>query len=112
MKNSEVDKGKVLNNIDILEYVTDSIVTKTVLKRITGNISAFSFDAGKTLAEKRIPFDNFLQIIEGEGEIIIDGLSNILLEGQSIIVPAHSLSIIRSYTRFKMISTIIKSGYE
>jgi quercetin dioxygenase-like cupin family protein len=112
MKNSEVDKGKVLNNIDILEYVTDSIVTKTVLKRITGNISAFSFDAGKTLAEKRIPFDNFLQIIEGEGEIIIDGLSNILLEGQSIIVPAHSLSIIRSNTRFKMISTIIKSGYE
>jgi quercetin dioxygenase-like cupin family protein len=112
MKNIEVDKGKILNDIDILDYVNDSIVTKTVLKRITGNISAFSFDAGKTITEKRIPFDNFIQIIEGEGEIIIDGLSNILLKGQSIIVPAHSLSLIRSKARFKMISTIIKSGYE
>lgn len=112
MKDSEVDKGKVFNNAEISEYVPDSISAKTVLKRITGNITAISFDTGKTLAEKCIPFDNFIQIIEGEGEIIIDGLSNILSQGQSIIVPAHSKSLIRSYERFKMISTIIKSGYE
>lgn len=112
MEKSGVEKGKVLTNVDITEYVTDAITAQTVLKRITGNITAVSFDAGKTLPEKCIPFDNFIQIIEGQGEIIIDGFSNILMEGQSIIVPAHSLSYIRSIERFKMISTIIKSGYE
>jgi hypothetical protein len=32
--------------------------------------------------------------------------------GQSIIIPAHTRNIIKANERFKMISTIIKSGYE
>jgi len=36
-----------------------------------------------------------------------------LLEtGQSIIIPAHSRNSIKANVRFKMLSTIIKSGYE
>jgi hypothetical protein len=35
-----------------------------------------------------------------------------LCTGQSIIIPAHRPNIIKANERFKMISTIIKSGYE
>jgi quercetin dioxygenase-like cupin family protein len=112
MGKSEVEQAKVLNNVEISEYVTGSIVSRLVIKKITGNISAISFDAGSYLPEKTIAFDTFIQIIEGNAEIIIDGILNNLHKGQSIIVPAHSSNIIRANERFKMISTIIKSGYE
>lgn len=61
---------------------------------------------------KTSPFDTFIQVIDGKAEIIIDNKSNILETGQSIIVPAHSHNTIKANVRFKMISTIIKSGYE
>ena len=71
-----------------------------------------SFDSGESLTEKTSPFDTFLQIIEGKAEVVIDGESFILDAGQSIIIPAHKSNIIKANERFKMTSTIIKSGYE
>lgn len=86
--------------------------TKTILKKTTGNISIISFDSGEGLTEKTTPFDTFVQIIDGTAEIIISGISHSLLSGQSIVIPAHAPSNITAKGRFKMIQTIIKSGYE
>jgi quercetin dioxygenase-like cupin family protein len=110
--NHEVEKSKGFIIVEIIEYVPNSIVIKTIIKKTTGNVSAVSVDAGEALAEKVIPFDTFVQIIDGKAEIVIDGVSNLLTTGQSIIVPAHLSNSVKANERFKMISTIIKSGYE
>jgi quercetin dioxygenase-like cupin family protein len=112
LDNNEVEKGKAFNNVEIIEYVPDSVVIKKIIKNTTGKISAVSFDAGEELAEKTIPFDTFIQIIDGNAEIAIDGIVSFLCTGQSIIIPAHTPSIIRANKWFKMSSTILKSGYE
>lgn len=109
---SEVEKAKANIIVEIIEYVPNSVVIKSIIKKTTGNISAVSFDSGEALTEKIIPFDTFVQVIDGNAEIVIDGISNLLTTGQSIIIPAHSSNIVRANERFKMISTIIKSGYE
>ena len=109
---TEVEKAKALIVVEIIEYVPNSVVIKSIIKKTTGNISAVSFDSGEALNEKTIPFDTFVQIIDGKAEIVIDGISNLLSTGQSIIIPAHSSNIVKANERFKMISTIIKSGYE
>jgi quercetin dioxygenase-like cupin family protein len=98
--------------VEIIEYVSNSVVIKSIIKKTTGNISAVSFDTGEALSEKKVPFDTFIQIIDGNAEIIIDGISNFLNTGQSIVIPAHTSNIVKANERFKMISTIIKSGYE
>ena len=82
------------------------------MKKSTGNISVMSFDSGEGLTEKTSPFDTFVQIIDGKAEIVISGKSNLLLTGQSIIIPAHASNYVKANGRFKMILTIIKSGYE
>jgi quercetin dioxygenase-like cupin family protein len=110
--NIEVEKAKAHIIVEIIEYVSNSVVTKSIIKKTTGNISVVSFDTGEALAEKIIPFDTFVQIIDGNAEIVIDGISNLLETGQSIIIPAHSSNVVKANERFKMISTIIKSGYE
>ncbi len=112
MENIEIGKAKAHIMIEIIEYVPNSVVIKSIIKKTTGNISVVSVDGGEALTEKIIPFDTFVQIIDGKAEIVIDGISNILNTGQSIILPAHTSSIVKANERFKMISTIIKSGYE
>lgn len=108
----EIEKSKALIIVEIIEYVPDSVVIKTIIKKRTGNISAVSFDTGEKLEEKTSPFDTFIQIIDGKAEIVIDGSSKLLDTGESIIIPAHSRNSIKANDRFKMISTVIKSGYE
>lgn len=88
------------------------MLIKTIIRKTTGNVSAVSFDSGEAMTEKISPFDTFIQIIEGKAEIFIDDKSTMLDTGQSIIIPAHSRNAIKANERFKMISTIIKSGYD
>ncbi len=71
-----------------------------------------SFDTGEGLTEKTSPFDTFAQIIDGKAEIVINGKSNHLETGQSIVIPAHAPNFVTPNGRFKMILTVIKSGYE
>ena len=112
MDTTELEKAKAFIISDIIEYVPNAIVIKTILRKITGNVSAISFDSGETMTEKIIPFDTFVQIIDGKAKIVIDGVSNLVNTGETIIIPAHTSNILRAKKRFKMISTIIKSGYE
>ena len=112
MEYPEIEKSKAFIIVEIIEYMPNSVVIKTIIKKTTGNVSAVSFDSGEALTEKTSPFDTFIQIIDGQAQIIIDGKSNLLETGQSIIIPAHTRNSINANVRFKMISTIIKSGYE
>jgi len=110
--NSELLKATAHIIVEIIEYMANAVVIKTIIKKSTGNISVMSFDSGEGLTEKTSPFDTFAQIIEGKAEIVIDKISNLLESGQGIIIPAHSPNFIKPNGRFKMILTIIKSGYE
>ncbi|MEJ8819036.1 cupin domain-containing protein [Lacibacter sp. H407] len=109
---SELEKSKAHIIVEIIEYMPNSVVIKTIIKKSTGNISVMSFDSGEGLTEKTSPFDTFAQIIEGKAEIVIDNISHLLTSGEGIIIPAHLPNFIRPNGRFKMILTIIKSGYE
>jgi len=108
----ELEKAKAHIIVEIIEYVPNSVVIKTIIKKSTGNISVMSFDSGEGLTEKISPFDTFAQIIEGRAEIVIDKIPHLLESGQGIIIPAHTSNLIKPNGRFKMILTIIKSGYE
>ncbi|MDD4190256.1 MAG: cupin domain-containing protein [Mangrovibacterium sp.] len=112
MQNAEIEKSKTYILIEITEYVPNSVVSRTIIRKTTGSVSVAAIDTGETLAEKISPFDSFIQIIDGDAEIIIDEHSNLLKTGEAIIIPAHTSHMVKANKRFKMISTVIKSGYE
>ena len=109
---SELEKATPHIIVEIIEYVPNSVVIKTIIRKSTGNISIMSFDSGEGLTEKTSPFDTFAQIIEGKAEIVINKVCSLLETGMGIIIPAHASNFIKPNGRFKMILTIIKSGYE
>ena len=112
MQTNELQKSKSHILIEIIEYVPNSVVTKTIIRKTTGNVTVVAIDTGEAITEKISPFDTFIQIIDGSAEVIIDEKSNMLKTGEGIIIPAHTSNNVKANERFKMISTIIKSGYE
>lgn len=112
IKAQELEKSKSHIIIEIIEYVPNSVVSKTIIKKTTGNITVSSFDEGEELASKTSPFDNYIQIIDGAAEVVINDKPYQLKLGEGIIIPAHALHCFNANEQFKMISTVIKSGYE
>lgn len=108
----EMEKSKVQILSEIIEYVPNSVVTKTIIRRTTGNISLVAIDTGEKVSEKISPFDTFILVIEGQAEIFIDEKMNLLQTGEAIILPAHITNSLTAHERFKILSTVIKSGYE
>lgn len=110
--NTEVEKGNVHIVVAIIEYMENAIVSKTIIKKTTGNVTVSSFDAGEELDEKTAPFDNYIQIIDGEASLTINNKLFKLKRGEGIVIPAHAKHHFSAKAQFKMISTVIKSGYE
>jgi len=109
---TELEKSNAHIIVEIIEYLPNAVVSKTIIRKITGNITASSFDAGEELAEKTSPFDNYIQIIDGKAEVTISDKVYRLTKGEGIIIPAHASHIFNANEQFKMISTVIKSGNE
>ena len=105
----EIEKEKSHIIVEIVQYIPNAVLSKTIIKKITGNITASSFDAGEELAEKTSPFDNYIQIIDGTAEVTIKDKTHKLTLGQGIIIPAHATHCFNANVKFKMISTDRKS---
>jgi quercetin dioxygenase-like cupin family protein len=109
---SDLEKAKPMITVEIIEYVENAVVLKTILKKSSGNISVMSVDTGEGLTERTSPFDTFAQVIDGKVELIIGGVTHLIKTGGSIIIPAHAPNHVNPDGRFKMILTVLKSGYE
>ncbi|HBI01161.1 MAG TPA: cupin domain-containing protein [Flavobacterium sp.] len=110
--NLELEKAKIHIVVEIIEYMKNAVVSRTIIKKTTGNVTVSSFDAGEELDEKTSPFDMYIQIIDGVAELTLEGKKLMLKLGDGIVIPAHSKHHFNANEQFKMISTVIKSGYE
>ena len=108
---TELEKAKTHIIVEIIEYIPNTIVSKTIIKKTTGNVTVSSFAQGKEFAEKTSPFDNYIQIIDGTAEVVIKEIKYNLKLGEGIVIPANAPHCFNANVQFKMICTIIKSAY-
>jgi quercetin dioxygenase-like cupin family protein len=109
MANNEFEKGTKFSLNDSIDYANKAVVSKHVLRKGSGNITLFAFDKGEGLSEHTTPFDAMVTIVDGKAEIVIDGNSNILEAGETIVMPANIPHALVAVERFKMVLTMIKS---
>ena len=107
---TEFEKAKVFTFKGSVDYSDGGIVSKTVLKKQTGNISLFSFDKGEALSEHTAPFDAMIQVVDGKGEITIGGTPYTVGTGETIIMPANISHSVKAIEKFKMVLTMIRSS--
>lgn len=109
METIEFKKANVFTFSNEVAYNDNSIVSKIVIKKESGNVSLFAFDEGQSLSEHTAPFDALIQVVDGEAEIVIGGVPYLTKSGESIIMPANIPHAVKAIKRFKMVLTMIKS---
>lgn len=96
----------------LVDYFPNAVVSKTIIKKTTGDVIIYSIGEGEHLPEKFIPFDTYIQVIEGTATFVINNTKCLIKQGECIIIPAHIKHHVAAGAQFKMMCTIIKSGYE
>lgn len=109
---SLIEKGAVHITVEIIEYIPDAVVSRVIIKKTTGNITATSVATGEEIVDRTSPFDIYVQIIHGAAELVINDKSLYIKLGEGIIIPANAKHSFYAKEQFKMICTVIKSGYE
>jgi len=94
---------------DLVDYQTDAIVSRIVLKTPTGSITVFAFDAGQSLSEHRVPHSVLVHALDGEVELTVDGVAHRLRPGEALLMAPDAAHTVRAPQRFKMMLTMLRS---
>jgi quercetin dioxygenase-like cupin family protein len=93
----------------LVEYQAGSVVSREVVKKPTGTVTVFAFDAGQGLSEHTAPFDALVYLLDGEAEIRIAGTPIAARHGDMVIMPANKPHALKAVKRFKMLLVMIRS---
>jgi quercetin dioxygenase-like cupin family protein len=93
---------------DTINYSENAIVSKIILNKPNGSITAFALDKEQFISEHTTPYDALVIILEGTAEIKVAEKIHILNEGMSIMMPANTPHSLKAMERFKMLLAMIK----
>ena len=95
--------------VDLIDYQTGSVVSKTIVDKPAGTLTLFAFDKGQGLSEHTAPFDAVVYIVDGEAEITVAKIPIKAKQGEMVIMPAKKPHALRAPDKFKMLLVMIKS---
>ena len=101
--------GKNQQLAPLVDYSTDSIVSKTILDKPSGTITLFAFDKGQKLSEHTAPYDAVVQVLDGQARVTINGEDLKVFANEIIIMPADIPHAVAADEKFKMLLTMIRS---
>ena len=101
--------GKALTLSELVAYQDGSVVSKTLIDKKIGTVTMFSFGTGQGLSEHTVPYDAFVQVVDGEAEVVIDGEPHTVATGQMIIMPANIPHELKAVKPFKMLLVMIRT---
>ncbi|MCX6152932.1 MAG: cupin domain-containing protein [Candidatus Kapabacteria bacterium] len=102
--------SKVANLASLVTIGDGAVVSRTVIKKPTGTVTVFGFDAGEGLSEHTAPFDAMVYVLDGEVDITISGASYNLKTGDTIVMPAGEPHGMKAITKYKMLLIMIKNA--
>ena len=99
----------VIAQLELVEYQPGAVVSRTLIKKSAGTITAFAFDAGEGLSEHTAPYDALVLGVDGTAEISIGKVVHRVSAGQLLKLPAGEPHAVKAITRFKMILVMIRA---
>ncbi len=93
---------------ELVAYQADAIVSRIVLKREGGSVTVFAFDAGQSLSEHTVAHSALVQVLDGEAEIAVGGITHRARAGEAVELPANVPHAVAAPTRCKMALTMLK----
>jgi quercetin dioxygenase-like cupin family protein len=103
------DHAEVRRVVDLASYQAGAVVSRSVVKRDTGSVTLFAFDAGQELSEHTSPYDALVHVVDGEAAITVGGRPYRLGAGDMLLMPANQPHALKAESRFKMLLTMIRA---
>ncbi|MDP2647404.1 MAG: cupin domain-containing protein [Desulfobacterales bacterium] len=109
-REGDTPRGRAFVLSEHIAYAIGAVVSKTLLKKDTGNITLFSFDKGQGLTEHTSPFDAVVYLLDGTAEITIGGSPQLVQAGQMLVMPAQVPHALHATESFKMLLIMIRGS--
>ena len=98
----------VVQLAELVQYAEGSIVSRALVQKPVGSITLFAFDGGQGLSEHTAPYDAYVQVLDGVGELVVGGKSVNAKAGDTVVMPANVPHAVNARQRFKMLLTMIR----
>lgn len=92
----------------LVDYQEGTIVSRTLLDEEAATLTVFALDEGQRISEHSAPHEALLQVIDGTGQVTIDGEDYTVECGESIVFPANVPHAVTAPTQFKMFLTMVR----
>jgi quercetin dioxygenase-like cupin family protein len=104
-----IPQAEALGLASLVHYADGSVVSRTLTKGKAGTMTVFAFDAGQALSEHSAPFDAYIQVLDGEGELVIGGKAVAAKAGEVVLMPANIPHAVNARQRFKMLLLMFRN---
>jgi quercetin dioxygenase-like cupin family protein len=92
----------------LVAYQEGGVVSRTLVKKNGGTVTVFAFDKGQALSEHTAPFDAFVQVLDGDVDLVIGGKHVPAKAGQTVLMPAGIPHAVNAITQFKMLLIMVR----
>ncbi|HBR94081.1 MAG TPA: cupin domain-containing protein [Opitutae bacterium] len=101
-------KAEALSLAELVDYQEGQVTSRTLAQNKHLNLTVFAFAQGEGLSTHHSTGDALVQVLDGKGILTIDGQSQEVVAGQSIVLPANIPHAVDAPEKFKMLLTVVK----
>ena len=98
-----------LNLADLVAYAEGSIVSRAIVQEKVTSLTLFAFDAGQALSEHSTASDAYLQVLDGEADLVVGGQRVVAHAGEVVLLPSGVPHEVNARQRFKMLLTMVRA---
>ena len=105
MKN--INQAEVLVLKEQIAYQEGQVVSKTLVQNNALSMTLFSFAKGEEISTHESNGDAFVTCLDGIGKMTIDGVDQLLHQGESIVMAANHPHAVYGEEAFKMLLVVV-----
>lgn len=94
--------------ISVINYQSNAIVSKQLLKKSNGSVTLYAFDKDESLNESTSSIEILIYVLEGTIDLKVNGTSNLIKANEYFSLPPKIPYSIEAKEKTKVILTIIK----
>lgn len=102
-----LSKSEIVQLKDQIAYQDGQIASKTLAQNQAVSLTLFAFEKDEEISTHASGGDALVTILDGTGQVTIDGKEYHLQCGESIVMPAQMPHSVYGVERFKMLLTVI-----
>ena len=94
--------------VSVINYQSDAIVSKQLLKKNNGTVTLYAFDKDESLNDNTSPYDMLIHVLEGTINLKVNETTNLIKAMEYFSLPAKVSHSIEAKEKCKILLTVIK----